>query len=149
MRACAHCGGSLEGRRSTAKYCSTRCRTQATRQRQRGTETATAAAATTSSTGAGNGGTEDDQPSAQTDAPWSVAAAVVTAYEQAGEGGTATASIALSIARRLDDPATTGAASLFKELNRMLAELEERRGRASETKDPLDLLAERLAGTGG
>lgn len=38
-RACAQCGGSLEGKRSNARYCSAKCRAAASRERkQAGTE---------------------------------------------------------------------------------------------------------------
>lgn len=99
---CAQCGRPFVGKRSTAKFCSTRCRTAATRARQTGTAPVAPVALVTPPT-----------PPADEDAPAAESGIVEAAreeLEQAGVLNTPLGQAAMLLAQRLTNPFETGSA---------------------------------------
>lgn len=112
---CVQCGDSFEAARSTARYCSTRCK----RRWQRTSGGATG------------------EPAAPREESQAVYAAVVRDLERVGQLETVLGQAALVLARQLDSGRDTGssAAAVSKELDRLMARLV-RQGSLEET--PLD-----------
>lgn len=107
-RKCEFCGQPFEAKRARARFCSGTCRAKASQRRKR------------------EGGPEPVQVviDAGSDASraGSLAACVAEALSEAGEDGWR-ARQAIEVARRLETPGESGAATLSKELDRIMGEL--------------------------
>jgi len=124
---CEECGERFEAKRSTAKYCSTRCRTRATRRRAEGRPAPAA---------------EPRQvPAPAEDVPLLVAA-TIDELAKAERLSTALGQTAVKLAERIGSRSETGSAvaSLSKELRATMAEA--LRGSAAAA-DPIDELRAR------
>lgn len=111
---CARCGADFETRRRSARWCSDRCRTQASRARK-----------------AGKPDTVKPQPKPKArkprpveEAEVGVTPAVIRELAAAGRGETSAGRAAVALARRIDDGAesSAGLAALTRELSCRMAE---------------------------
>lgn len=110
---CARCGADFETRRRSARWCSDRCRTQASRARK-----------------AGKPDTVKPEPKAKprkarpVEVEVGVTPAVIRELAAAGRGETSAGRAAVALARRIDDGAesSAGLAALTRELSCRMAE---------------------------
>lgn len=127
-RPCDVCGTAYEAKRKTSRYCSTRCRTRASR---------------------AGGVKVVDLPTVPPESPpglGSVAAATLAALEMAERANTPMGQASLALARRLDEPgADTGSAmaAVAKQLEAMLASATKGAASASSPDQLRDELAAR------
>lgn len=98
---CAQCGRPFVGKRSTAKYCSTRCRTAATRARQTGSAVVPVSLVTPPEPPA-----DDDDPPAES----GIVKAAREELDAAGVLNTPLGQAAMLLAARLTNPFETGSA---------------------------------------
>src|SRR5690242_13088527 len=115
---CEECGEAFEAKRSTAKYCSTRCRTRATRRRAEGRPAPAAPAAP-----AADARPAQERPRQSEDVPLLVAA-TIGELAKAERLSTTLGQQAVRLAERMVASSETGAgvASLSKELRATMAE---------------------------
>lgn len=129
-RNCDVCGEPYQAQRATSKYCSTRCRTRASRGKCSGEVVPLA---------------PKPQP-AEVEGPGAVERATVDALEQVDRLDTPLGRACVVLARRLDSPgADTGSAmaSVAKQLEALLVSANRGAGAASSPQQLRDELAER------
>lgn len=143
-RACDFCGKRYEAKRSTSKYCQSRCRTRASRARASGAVVELPKGKAKGKRGGRRTDAGDGEGQAEKREPGAVEIATRAALEQVGRAESPLGATALTLARRLDDGHETGSgmAALAKQLQHTLDAATEN---TDTEKSPLDKARDELA----
>lgn len=131
---CARCGASFSPASKRARFCSVKCRTQATRARAAGQPESLAPAKPKR--------TRKAKPTPEPDAPVGTLGAVLAELRAAGRLDSSAGQAAVALARRIDDGAesSSGLAALTREMRAAMAEA---LSRVEASGDALDELRAR------
>lgn len=142
-RACDCCGAGYEAKRSTSKYCSSLCRTRASRLRASGAVVDLPKGKAKTKRGSRPRPADRDDQDGERE-PGAVETATLAALEQVGRAGTPLGATALTLARRLDGGHETGSgmASLAKQLQHTL---DAATANTETEKSPVDRARDELA----
>ena len=132
---CARCGDTFSPASKRARFCSVKCRTQATRARAKGEPESAVVEPKPKRTGKA-------KPAPEPDAPVGALGAVLAELQAAGRLDSSAGQAAVALARRIDDGAesSAGLAALTREMRAAMAEA---LSRAEATGDALDELRAR------
>lgn len=128
MATCVQCGDAFAAQRSTARYCSPRCKKQYAR--------TTAAPLTAVADPAGSSGSVGGDPAGTVEEATRIFAATLAELEELGKVETVLGQQALEMARRMTQARDTGssAAAVSRELDRLMLRV---RGSAASGEDQL------------
>lgn len=128
---CARCGASFSPASKRARFCSVKCRTQATRARAAGQPESLAPVKPKR--------TRKAKPAPEPDAPVGTLGAVLAELREAGRLDSSAGQAAVALARRIDDGAesSAGLAALTRELRAAMAEALARAEAAGDALDEL------------
>lgn len=132
-RACDRCGGAFTAAHRRARFCSPKCRTQATRARARGESEALPPRTKA------KGSSRQKASTADATEVTGVTSAVIAELTAAGRLHTSAGQSALALARRIDDGAesSAGLAALTREMRAAMAEATSNVAEAGDALDEL------------